>query len=73
MRQRTRLDHDHPCLACGAPWAITEQTIEVAEQQGGSNDWRQVSGDCSARCVQTGRSTVEAANAALEARRARGW
>jgi hypothetical protein len=72
MKQRTRRDRDHPCLACGASWAITEQMIEVAEP-GVLDTWRPVSGDCSASCVRTGRSTVEAFNAALDARRERGW
>jgi hypothetical protein len=72
MKQRTKLDRDHPCLACGAPWAIIEQTIEVAEP-GLPDTWVPVSSDCSARCVQTGRSTVEAFNAGLNARRERGW
>jgi len=72
VKQRTKLDHDHPCLACGAPWAIIEQTIQV-EEPGVPDMWTKVRSDCSAQCVQTGRSTVEAFNAALEARRQRGW
>jgi hypothetical protein len=59
-------------LACGASWAITEQAVEVA-QPGVPDTWTKVVSDCSARCVQTGRSTVEAYNAALDARREVGW
>ena len=72
MKQRTRMDDDHPCLACGAPWAVTEMAIEVAEP-GIPDTWAPVSGNCSARCVETGQSTVEEFNAALDARRQRGW
>jgi len=46
--------------------------IEVAEP-GVPDMWTKVGSDCSARCVQTGRSTLEAFNVALGARRERGW
>ncbi len=72
MQQRTRLDHDRPCLACGAPWAWVEQTVEAAETDS-PLEWVRVRGDCSARCLQTGKVTLEQANAALEERRLRGW
>jgi hypothetical protein len=72
MKQQSRLDYDHPCLACGEPWEIIEQTIDVAEP-GVPELWTPVRSSCSARCVETGRSSIETFNAALEARRQKGW
>jgi hypothetical protein len=72
MRQRSRRDPDHPCLACFASWEIVEEAVEVAEP-GVPITWVPVGGNCSARCAETGRSTVDQFNAALDRRRALDW
>jgi hypothetical protein len=72
MGQRSRRDSDHPCLACGASWEIVEEAVEVAEP-GVPITWVPVGGNCSARCVENGRSSVDQFNAALNERRSRGW
>lgn len=69
MAQRTRLDEQHPCLACGAPWRITEQGIEVAEIAGPVK-WAPIRGECSrgARAHD-----LDEYNEALGERQKRGW
>jgi hypothetical protein len=73
MSTRTELDHERPCLACGEPWdwvlTPTPPEAELPNQE----TWQVISGNCSARCVETGRVSVEEFNAALAERHRRGW
>ena len=44
-KMRTRYDHERPCLACGAPWAVTEKGTST--QAFGPLTWQAVGGECS--------------------------
>lgn len=68
-QQRSRLDHDHPCLACGRPWRTTEQAVRGTDRAQ-PVAWFDVRSDCGGECY---RWDLEAYSAAREERRRRDW
>lgn len=69
MQMRRRLNHDHPCLACDAPWEIVSKPIYV-DQLAEPVKWADVSSNCSAQCFL---QDVDRYNQGLTDRHARGW
>ena len=76
IRLRSRLDMQHPCLICGAPWEIAEQAVNIVEYATPVT-WVPISDNCAARCLEIGRSDLHRSNAAPSAMPARastaGW
>jgi hypothetical protein len=70
MSVRSRLDYEHPCLACGGPWEIIDTEISV---QGQHIRWAPHSSMCARDCLRRGDVNVDEFNTALAERHSRGW
>ena len=70
VANQLKLDEQHPCSACGAPWSVIMAPIFVAELDEPAG-WVPVqgSGGCSARCYETGRTSPERYEQVLAHRR----